>query len=239
MLRAVLFDWGGTLVAGGYDEKLAAAGRAAGLAAVGPVASLPTGGALGRRFRDAYLPQLLAPREDELDYVAVVRALFRDEGCVLDDAAVWRFVAAEHDAWRSVHQLVPGALDLLRALRARGLATGIVSNAFDPGVLVRGELERLGVSALCDVVVLSSETGKRKPHPAGFRLALDALGIEPAEALFVGDRVREDVDGAAAVGMRTAHAVWFLDGSPGEPRAERVVATPAELVAFVDVLRTA
>jgi putative hydrolase of the HAD superfamily len=239
MLRAVLFDWGGTLVAGGYDEKLAAAGQAAGLAAIGSAECLPTRDALDRRFRDVYLPQLLAPREDEVDYVEVVRALFRDEGCVLDDAAAWRYVAAEHEAWRPAHRLVPGALDLLAAVRARGLSLGLVSNAFDPGVLLRAELDRLGVAELIDVAVFSSETGKRKPHPAAFLGALDQLGVEPADALFVGDRSVEDIEGAAALGMRTAQAAWFLDVAPFETTADRVVATPAELIAFVDVLRTA
>jgi putative hydrolase of the HAD superfamily len=239
MLRAVLFDWGGTLVAGGYDEKLAAAGRRAGLAAIGSLERLPTGDALNRRFRDVYLPQLLEPREDELDYLEVVRALFLDEGCVLDDAAAWRFVVAEHETWRPVHRLVPGALDLLGELRERGLSIGLVSNAFDPGVLLRGDLDRLGISALIDVAVFSSETGKRKPHPAGFLRALDALGVEAADALFVGDRAVEDVEGAAALGLHTAHAAWFLGDAPLETSADRVVATPAEVIAFVDVLRTA
>jgi putative hydrolase of the HAD superfamily len=51
--------------------------------------------------------------------------------------------------------------------------------------------------------------GKRKPHEAIFAAALEPLGIEPASALFVGDRRYEDVRGAKEVGMTTVQAFWF------------------------------
>ena len=68
--------------------------------------------------------------------------------------------------------------------------------------------------------VFSSEVGVRKPDPRIFRRALDALGVEPENALFVGDRLYEDVLGAARAGMRTVQALWFrADEHPegGEP----------------------
>jgi putative hydrolase of the HAD superfamily len=62
--------------------------------------------------------------------------------------------------------------------------------------------------------------GKRKPHPEIFGRALDALGVDPEAALFVGDRLYEDVRGAGEVGMTTVQALWFrADENPdgGEP----------------------
>ncbi|HEX3055851.1 MAG TPA: HAD-IA family hydrolase, partial [Gaiellaceae bacterium] len=63
------------------------------------------------------------------------------------------------------------------------------------------------------------EVGWRKPHPAIFERALDALGVEPSATLFVGDTLATDVAGAAALGMRTCLALWFRadeddDGAP-------------------------
>ena len=55
----------------------------------------------------------------------------------------------------------------------------------------------------------SSETGKRKPHPTIFEEALGRLEVDPARALFVGDRRYEDVRGAKEVGMATVQAFWF------------------------------
>jgi putative hydrolase of the HAD superfamily len=49
----------------------------------------------------------------------------------------------------------------------------------------------------------------RKPDPRIFRRALDALGVEPENALFVGDRLYEDVRGAGELGMTTVQALWF------------------------------
>jgi FMN phosphatase YigB (HAD superfamily) len=45
---------------------------------------------------------------------------------------------------------------------------------------------------------------------------LAALGVDPAAALFVGDSLAADIAGAAALGMHTCQAVWFVaDDAPG------------------------
>jgi putative hydrolase of the HAD superfamily len=59
---------------------------------------------------------------------------------------------------------------------------------------------------LFDVVVTFDESGKRKPDPVPFQKALDRLGVQPNEALMVGDWAERDVVGAAQVGMKTAFA---------------------------------
>jgi beta-phosphoglucomutase-like phosphatase (HAD superfamily) len=51
--------------------------------------------------------------------------------------------------------------------------------------------------------------GLRKPDPMIYRLALELLDVEPGEAVFVGDRLFEDVRGAAELGMTTVQALWF------------------------------
>jgi putative hydrolase of the HAD superfamily len=67
----------------------------------------------------------------------------------------------------------------------------------------------MGLAERLDFSVFSSEVGTRKPHPAIFERALEALGVEPERALFVGDRLYEDVRGASEVGMTTVQALWF------------------------------
>jgi putative hydrolase of the HAD superfamily len=49
----------------------------------------------------------------------------------------------------------------------------------------------------------------RKPHPAIFERALEVLDVAPENALFVGDRLFEDVRGAAELGMTTVQALWY------------------------------
>ncbi|RKT52213.1 HAD family hydrolase [Saccharothrix australiensis] len=81
-----------------------------------------------------------------------------------------------------------------------GLPTAVVSNiAWD----VRAVFARHGVEGLVDEFVLSYEVGSVKPDPAVFRVACERLGVEPAEALMVGDSEEAD-GGAAAIGCRVA-----------------------------------
>src|SRR5438105_3202693 len=127
--------------------------------------------------------------------------------------------ASARDAQRSF-RAAANTPALLEALRARGLKLGLVSNAFDPGWLVHRDLAQMGLAERLDFAVFSSEVGKRKPHPAIFERALDALGVAAAEAVFVGDRLYEDVRGAGELGMTTVQALWFrADEHPegGEP----------------------
>jgi FMN phosphatase YigB (HAD superfamily) len=110
----------------------------------------------------------------------------------------------------------------------------IVSN-FDWAPTVRGILGDAGVMDLFATVVVSDEVGWRKPNPAIFEAALRQLGVEPGQALFVGDRPDIDVAGAQAVAI---DAVWInRPGAPlptgvGPPRFE--IRDLAELPAIVD-----
>jgi putative hydrolase of the HAD superfamily len=74
----------------------------------------------------------------------------------------------------------------------------------------------------------------RKPGPAIYRAALDQIGVEPANALFVGDRVREDVQGPAALGMRTCLVTYFRSDGGDHSLADAVAASPAEVLAAID-----
>ena len=97
---------------------------------------------------------------------------------------------------------MPGAVETVAGLRARGLELAVVSN-WDVGLAEH--LERIGAASLFSAIVTSAEAGAAKPDPAVFRLALERLGVEPARALHVGDEP-EDEEGARAAGMRFAHA---------------------------------
>jgi putative hydrolase of the HAD superfamily len=206
VLRAILFDWGDTLMQWTWDPELLASGHRAGLEAIG----LPPRPELTERFREAYLPFIFRPGVvEEVEYPGVVRSLLAEAGIEVDDGQLDRFLDAEHRAWGDARRLADTTHALLDALRGDGLATGLVSNAFDPPWLLHRDLAELGVAERLDVAVFSSEVGRRKPDAAIFRAALDRLEVAPAEAMFVGDRLYEDVHGAAELGMRTVQALWF------------------------------
>jgi HAD superfamily hydrolase (TIGR01509 family) len=108
------------------------------------------------------------------------------------------------DAFMSsiVPEPIPGAIETIEGLRARGLEIAVVSN-WDIGLAEL--LERIGVASLFTAVATTAEAGAPKPDPAVFRLALERIGVEPGRALHVGDEP-EDRQGAAAAGMRFAPA---------------------------------
>jgi putative hydrolase of the HAD superfamily len=209
VLRAVLFDWGDTLFHFAYDEELLAAGWEAGLATL-ERDGLPGHEATAAVFRERYLPLLFVPGSvEEVEYPGMVRELLAGFGVELGDDELDRFLAAEHAAWEPARVLGADTHALLDSLRGRGLLTGLVSNAFDPGWLLHQDLARMGLEQRLDVAVFSSEVGKRKPHPLIFETALEQLGIAPERALFVGDRRYEDVRGSKEVGMTAVLALWF------------------------------
>lgn len=221
MLEAVLFDWGDTLIEFAYAPELVAAGHRAGLAAIGRE-SVPE---LTEHFREEYEPLFWAPGTiEEIEYPQLVRRLLADFEIAVDDGELDRFLEAEHDAWQPARRLAAHTHPLLEALRGLGLKLGLVSNAFDPGWLLHRDLEHMGLAERLDFSVFSSEVGLRKPHPAIFERALEALEAVPERALFVGDRLFEDIRGAAEVGMTTVQALWYRadehpDGAEPDHRA--------------------
>jgi putative hydrolase of the HAD superfamily len=220
LLRAVLFDWGGTLVDFSWSDELLAAGHRAGLRALGREREAD---AFTSRFVDDLLPTL-APGDD---YEALLR---RELGASGDE--VDRFLDAEYDVWTPAHALLGSAHALLEALRTRGLLLAVVANGWpEPARLTRRRIAELGVAERVDAVVLADEVGWRKPDPRIFAAALAALGVTAGEAMHVGDSLAADVRGAADAGLTSVQAMWF-SADTGEAHAEPdfVVFTPMDVL---------
>jgi putative hydrolase of the HAD superfamily len=234
MVKAVLFDWGDTLMRFAYEPELVSAGHAAGLEAIGRD-GLPAADAVTAHFRERYEPFFWVPGTiEELEYPGLVRELLGEFGFEPTDDELGRFLEAEHAAWAPARRLGATSVALLEALRARGLRVGLVSNAFDPGWLLHRDLADMGLAELLDVAVFSSEVGKRKPHRAIFERALGELGVRAEETLFVGDRLYEDVRGAAELGMRTVQALWFrADENPDGREPDFQAFTPYDVLNVV------
>jgi putative hydrolase of the HAD superfamily len=86
----------------------------------------------------------------------------------------------------------------LTGLKERGLILGLISNVDrDVAHLYQG----LGLSNWLEVMVTSQEVGFNKPHPEIFKAALKQAGVEPTEAIYVGDQYEIDVVGSNKAGM--------------------------------------
>jgi putative hydrolase of the HAD superfamily len=202
VIEAILFDWNNTLVQFTWDDDLLEEGHRAGLAAGG---SDQDAAAFTTRYRELVLNDA-TPNDDYGD-------LLRELGVADADA----FSDAEHEVWRPAHEVLSSAQALLESLRSRGIKTALVANSWpDPARLLRADVEAFGLAEQFDAIVFSEEVGFRKPQPEIFLHALEQLGVEPENAMFVGDRLDSDVQGAARVGMATVQALWFrADDTPG------------------------
>lgn len=185
MIEAVIFDWGGTLTpwhtvdftecwtSAVGDPQLAARLRAA-------------EDAVWLRCRDEH-------RSATLDDVFTACELVPSEAVL----------AAYHRWWEPHTFLDPDVPALFAGLREQGIRVGVLSNTIWPRREHQRIFERDGVAELIDAAVYTSEIAWTKPHPEAFRAALAAVGVDdPAAAVFVGDRVYDDIHGAKSVGMR-------------------------------------
>lgn len=182
-IRAVFFDLYDTLVWSDWPEIRAEMERRFGLDEK----------ALIRAFvetRPARSVGAYASAEEDL------RAVLIAAGVSPDDEVIHRYLV-EYRA----HGIHPyeDSLPTIRALRERGIRTGIVSNCDHS---TRPAVEELGLVEELDAVILSFEVGAAKPDPAIYRTALQAVDVPAADAMFVDDQARY-CDGAIAVGMRS------------------------------------
>lgn len=115
---------------------------------------------------------------------------------------------------------------LLNRWRA-ALQVGVCSN-FSHAPTAHRVIEEASLAEGLDAVVISETVGLRKPRPEIFHALLSALGVRPDETLHIGDNLRADVAGAAAVGCRT---VWITRRVPNPAAAlERYDGPPPDFV---------
>jgi putative hydrolase of the HAD superfamily len=190
-IRAVIFDWGGTLTPWHtFDQE--ALWRAV-CRQHFPERGEALAAAMWAAELDLWQPDGDTRASATLDH------LFDRVGVVPTEA----FLASYFEAWDPHTFTDPAAAPLLRGLRERGLRVGVLSNTMWPRSAHERVFVRDEVLDLIDGAVYSSEIPWTKPHPAAFRAAMAAVGVDdPAACVFVGDRPWDDVHGAKSVGMR-------------------------------------
>jgi FMN phosphatase YigB (HAD superfamily) len=122
-------------------------------------------------------------------------------------------------------------VDALRALADAGYTLGCVTNTLTDGPTIRTMLRRFGIEELMRTVVVSADEGWAKPHPSLFLKAARELGVEPHEAVFVGDSPFHDIGGAKRVGMRAVLTTQYVERPPydGAPEPDAVIRHVREL----------
>jgi FMN phosphatase YigB (HAD superfamily) len=119
---------------------------------------------------------------------------------------------------------------------AKHLRVGLISN-FDDSETGHLIMHDTGIRDLFDAIIISADTGYRKPNPLIFKQILDMMRLEPADILFVGDTPHDDVVGSKNVGM---HSAWIRTRThrelpEGIPAPDNVIADLAELPARLGI----
>jgi putative hydrolase of the HAD superfamily len=97
----------------------------------------------------------------------------------------------------------PDAGAVLPMLVGHGVKIGLITNAYQPMWMRDRELEAFGLLGhFADCRLSAADVGYLKPHPAIFEAALDCLGVQVGEAVFVGDNPEADIAGAQSIGMK-------------------------------------
>jgi putative hydrolase of the HAD superfamily len=143
---------------------------------------------------------------DEAAYEAWVRWRLRDfsRSCGVADPHLDDLVDALRASDQGRMVAYPEAEATLSSLREAGLAIGVCSNW---GWELDAFLVEVGLLHLIDAGITSARAGSRKPHPGIYAGSVAALGVDPADVVFVGDSWEPDVRGPRRVGMTAVH-VW-------------------------------
>ena len=144
----------------------------------------------------------------EFDLLRVFERMLTEEG---HDPTLASEIAKEFRENSMVRLgLFQGVKELLMGLRQRGAGVFLLSNA--QSCFTRYELDKLGLTPLFDDIIISSETTYKKPSGEIFKIAFEKFGISPADSVYVGNDMRDDVLGAHGAGMRTAYIETVQSG---------------------------
>ena len=242
-MKAITFDFWGTLMVEGPDyaaqvlperyEILLAASDEAGVPA-GEAEVRDAWSQASRKFSDAWRAGVFMSLEDRVAYA------FKLLGVRYDPELVRRTARALAETGRDADLVVrPGVREALPEL-ARHYRLAVVSDTgVSDGAMLRHYLDREGLLPYFSAFSFSDETGVFKPDPRAFLTALEAMGVEPAQALHTGDHPRADVAGALRAGYR--YAVLFEGEHAGEegPEPSARIRDHRELLELVKELEPA
>lgn len=239
--QAALFDYGHTLIDFTVpDEALHAAyGEIRERLTQEALAELPqvpdlverVSREVTRRVEESYE----ADRLIELDIMQLFEQALAGVGFTTTPETVRWVVETEHTALFRFLRCPSESIDTLKQIHDAGLKIAIISNAHLLAYMMRRDWEALGFAQYVNASLISSEVGRRKPHPEVFLRVLRDLQIAPESAVFVGDRLFDDVGGAHAVGMRAILTQEFRQELPvaGGETPDLVVTRLSEILPYI------
>ncbi|MBI4639124.1 MAG: HAD family hydrolase [Candidatus Tectomicrobia bacterium] len=226
-IRAVLFDYGGTLDSDGghWLDRFQALYRQAGLAIE------------GEKIKEAFykadglLPTYPGIRELSLQELIDLHVELQFQFFGVDDRKSKRSIAI-HFASESA-QTLKRNVKILARLKEK-FKLGLISNFYGNVEIICREFD---LAPLLDLILDSSVVGVSKPDPKIFKIALERLALPPEEAVYVGDSFERDMVAAKGVGLYT---IWLTGPDervcPDEKMVDRKIKTLLELPRVLETL---
>jgi putative hydrolase of the HAD superfamily len=131
-------------------------------------------------------------------YLRYQEVLLREAGITCSQKVIYSLLGAMQQAKMDL-VLFDDVAPALDELKSRGLVLGLISNVEQD---MNETLTRLNLPARLTILVTSQDAGAAKPRPEIFRYALKKAGLEPAEAIYIGDQYQVDVIGSRGAGMK-------------------------------------
>lgn len=184
-MKAVFFDFGGTLAdrEGGYWSAM--------VKDVGPLFGMGSE-ELRAFFRDELC---VVPLAEELEYI---RKRCREKGLPPENAD--KFMDLK-ESFAPDFRWEPNAIEVVEALKEKGVVTGIISNTDGNGGTIYDSMKP-DIRPYLDILVLSSEERIAKPDTKLFEVALERTGVKAEDAMYVGDKEDRDISAPHELGMK-------------------------------------
>jgi len=227
-LKAALVDIGGTLWPNSWPVRATdGEGRVIRVQAVLPHLSPAAATALVTdivdRSRDMNGGTVMIPELIRIDADDLIRLCLTDHGVAPEPDTVMRVRRAMAIPIDGSFRPLPGCNELLATIKELGLRCVIASNTYwRDADSYWDDFAELGMAPYIDAVVTSVDAGHLKPHPAVFEMSARAAGASPEECIVIGNKERNDIEPAVAMGMLSI-LVYPDDPPPTSTRADVAV----------------
>ena len=231
--KAFLFDMGDTLIHEKGPDFVAGMQRLLSLATPQPRAAVHPEAVLA--YADNLIKELLLAREStmvEFSCIALHRLLSAHFGIAFEQSPQEIEYEFRRASFHSV--AAPGIPDLLLHLHEKNIRRAVLSNAIFTHTTLENDLQRLDLLNHFEFVMSSVDYCLRKPHSALFLAAAGRLDLSPEDIWFAGDNWDCDIEGAAAVGMKT---IWYNPWNRPRPNGNRPTFEVKSWTEFLELVR--
>jgi HAD superfamily hydrolase (TIGR01662 family) len=182
-------------------------------------------------FLDAYYAQRAGDNLELTSFVFLRDLLARNGFGSVPDFILRCALDAMYAVTERNWHIETDAIPTLSSLMAKGYRLGMITNASDENN-TQALIDQNGLRLYFEFIISSAKCGIRKPDARIFQLALDHLGIQPTEAVMIGDTLEADILGANQLGI---YSIWITRRAVLPPDGELTIQPQAVIASLSDL----